>query len=178
MKILSKTLMVLSIALGLAACEPDPPMTGHVVTGSAGTGGAVKEGGGGSTGAGGAAQKSGPAAFLGTWRYEANEKTSFSCNDGTSFDLFSVGTETETFTAGTQASDLVATDDAGCFSSCAVSNVSANCGSESCDGVTFTSDVYTRVGDQLHEVVVGSATLEDGTSCTFTATDNVLDLVP
>ncbi|HMF39421.1 MAG TPA: hypothetical protein VKQ32_01945 [Polyangia bacterium] len=178
MKISSKTLMVLSIALGLAACNPDDPMTGHVVTGSGGTGGAVKEGTGGSAGTGGAAQKTGPAAFLGTWRYQPNSKTSVSCADGTAFDAFSDGTETETFTAGTQASEVVATDDGGCSASCSITNISASCAAELCNGVTLTSDVYTRVGDQLHENVIGSAQLEDGTLCTFTATDNVLDLVP
>jgi hypothetical protein len=129
-------------------------------------------------GADGGGATTGPAAFIGTWQYQRSSTISFTCDDGSTFQISNNGTETETFTAGTQANEIIASSDNGCPITCAVSGQTATCASsEACDGVTLTSDVYTLVGNQLHEVFGGSAQLDDGTTCQFTAPASVLDRI-
>ncbi len=154
MKTLSTTLMILSIALGLGACHPDDAQMNGLDAGT----------------------PEGPAAFLGTWHYEAGtSKTSFVCEDGSSFDLSADGTESETFTGGSRANEIVATGGNGCAITCSVSGQTATCfGGEACDGATITTDVYTLLGDKLHEVASGSVVLDDGTSCEFFSPVGVL----
>jgi hypothetical protein len=166
MTMLRKTLVVFSMTLGLAACHPDD---GQMTMGDAGMVGVADPG-----------ASTGPAAFLGKWRYEAGTSTTMGvCDDGTSFDIDADGTETETFTPGSQANEVVATDNGGCPITCTVSGNTATCsGGETCDGVTITSDVYTFVGGKLHEVASGAVVLDDGTQCQLTAPASVLVRVP
>jgi len=181
MDMLKKTMMVLSLALGLAACHPDEgAMTGDAGA-KGGHGGSAAGGhGGGATGGSGGAATSGPAAFLGTWMYPAGTgKTTISCDDGTTFDAVTDGTERETFTAGTQPDEVIATDGFGCAVTCAVDGNTATCvATASCDGAMLTNDVYVLVDGELHETALGTIDLGDGTHCLFTSPQNILVRLP
>jgi hypothetical protein len=166
MNTFSKALMITLVTLGLSACHPD--------------GGDMKAVDAGTTGSPDAGSTTGPAAFLGKWGYAAGtSRTTLVCSDGTSFDVLADGTETETFTLGSQPGEVVATDDGGCAVTCAVSQKTATCwGGEACNGATITADVYTLVGDKLHEVASGSVELDDGTLCQFGAPASILVRIP
>ena len=166
-----RCVLLVSAGLVLGACHPDG---GQSPTDGMPDGGAQ-------TAADGAAP-TGPAAFLGTWQYVAGTgNTNFVCSDGTTFSGSAQGTETETFTAGAQANELLATDDAGCTATCVVSQDVAMCHSPSaCMGATISSDVYTLTGGKLSESgVAAQVVLSDGTTCQLSSVDDgVLTRVP
>ena len=168
MNIYRKSLLLMSLVLGLGACHPN-----------AGDSQSDMMPDGGTTDAG---SLTGPAAFLGTWQYVAGTgTTSFVCSDGTTFSGSAQGTETETFTAGAQADELLATDDGGCTATCVVSQDVAMCHSASaCMGATISSDVYTLSGGKLSESgVAAQVVLSDGTTCQLSSVDDgVLTRVP
>jgi hypothetical protein len=160
MTTLHKSLLLITFVFSLGACHPDEGQS--IADGKAD---------GGTAPSPDAAAPTGPAGFLGTWQYIAGTGTTdFVCSDGTRFSGAAQGTETETFTAGAQANELVATDGSGCTETCVVSQGTATCQTVgACSGETISNDVYELGGGKLREVAVsGQIALSDGTTCQAT----------
>lgn len=107
------------------------------------------------------------AALLGTWQYSSGAVL-FSCSDGSKTEASAAG-GTKTVTAGANTSRVVVADDTGCVAACALSGNTLTCETSVCDDnggqFTTTSDVFTIVGDQLHEDAAMTFANADGSTC-------------
>jgi hypothetical protein len=154
---LTKTLMIVSIFCGLAACGP----SSGDATSDAGQGGA---GGNGPD----AGQQLSPEAqaFLGQWNYVSGTETNQCGSDAADTEPVTAADGTVTFSAGTGPNQLVV-DDAGCIVTVTVSGTTATGqpGTVCPGNLTTSSLLYTLSGGTLREQ--GSGQIEQGgTYCT------------
>ena len=165
---LTNTLVVLAMAFGFAACGPDGgQMTAAGGAGAGGTGGRAPDAG----------TMTVAARVLGTWRYTAGQMNC-TCDDGSVVSDAVDGTETETFSAGLKADQVVATDADGCALTCDVYNNTVACHAATCQyegaRATISSDVYSLVGNELNEVSLAEVAIDGGPTCQCTQTGGVL----
>ena len=154
-----KTLLIASMFLGLAACDPESGPSNADGSACAGAD------------AGQAASQ-----FLGAWHPTAGTTTCL-CNDGSTLTNPSDSSDISVITAGCVAEQIVITDsDTGCSETCDVSGTTATCHPTACTvrGVTVktTSDVYTLTYGEIRETGGGVETFSDGASCQCATPDD------
>jgi hypothetical protein len=163
--IFKRTLLLASILLGFAACDPEGNQSGA-------DGGPC------------APVDAGPAAsqFVGSWQPTAGT-TSCTCSDGSTLTNPADPSDTSIISAGCGSGQITITDGStGCSETCEVVGSTATCQPTTCTvaGVTLktVSDVYTLTGGQIRETGSGTETFPNGISCQCATSDDAYGRTP